>query len=927
VSDDKLKIKVTADTKTATNNITKMDNSLAKTVKSVIGLGAAFLVVKKSYNFLKESTKMAIEQEEVFNKLEGAVELLGISYTNVEDELNNLFTKLQETTKYGDDETARAFANMASKSGDYEESLKNMSLATDFATDKQVDLYKASSLIGRAMKGEITALKLLIPSIADLDSATLSAMTATEKSKFAIEAIRKQYGGLAANELNTTTGALSQFKNYWGDVREAMGDAFTPAIRALSIGMIPLMADLEEYFSSDAFKEFSKDTANKVTGIIKDLPKQWDKVKFATSAAGLATGGFFSYRLLEKMGKHYTAFKDISVATSVLKGKTDILKATMNHWNLTAKEAALRTGEYRQSMANLAKMYPLVSKFGVTAIASIVALGVAIVATNAVMKAMEWDTESTVKRLADSLSTVKNIKIFDSSNYESIDELEKDIDLLKEKINTIPVIRVDHEHDDSKTLAELQTEMERTGTTADKVKLAQMELLYNGWKRNNEAIKTNLENAEAYHDLVNTTSVIQVPELEDPDFIMDWEKIDNTEAFEKHTNMINNNLEKRRTIISNYNDYIKSDEERELEALKSIYTTNDYERLNRLKQLYSDTESIDEKFRNDKIKTLNQFNKERFDNVKKYNSQVESLSNSPDSKDNNAKKLKTMNAYNDEKYRLSVKYGNAIEALKEHYKSDIEEANLAIGHLNQTNTIKLGLEEEYQLAIKEIQDRYADAKMEADIIRYQAEHTMQMGFLDLMVGSWTDASNLIFNTQMTGSQKWEEIGRGLLNSTINMLGSMTGEWIKNLIVRKLVSKAAAAEEVATAVATGSAIALAYSNAAVMTSLATFGTNSVAAIAGMTAASVAGRALAIPSFSNGGDFIVPQGYSNDSYPMLVESGEHVKVTPNGGENSTDMLLSTLIGVLRDKPVANTVVFDDISMSKYVDKGSSKRVQNW
>lgn len=35
---------------------------------------------------------------------------------------------------------------------------------------------------------------------------------------------------------------------------------------------------------------------------------------------------------------------------------------------------------------------------------------------------------------------------------------------------------------------------------------------------------------------------------------------------------------------------------------------------------------------------------------------------------------------------------------------------------------------------------------------------------------------------------------------------------------------------------------------------------------------------IPRLSNGGDFIVPPGFENDSFPILVESGERVQVTP-------------------------------------------------
>lgn len=42
----------------------------------------------------------------------------------------------------------------------------------------------------------------------------------------------------------------------------------------------------------------------------------------------------------------------------------------------------------------------------------------------------------------------------------------------------------------------------------------------------------------------------------------------------------------------------------------------------------------------------------------------------------------------------------------------------------------------------------------------------------------------------------------------------------------------------------------------------------------------------PGFATGADFIVPPGYPNDSYPMRVQSGEHVTVTPAGQTRGGD-----------------------------------------
>ncbi len=59
----------------------------------------------------------------------------------------------------------------------------------------------------------------------------------------------------------------------------------------------------------------------------------------------------------------------------------------------------------------------------------------------------------------------------------------------------------------------------------------------------------------------------------------------------------------------------------------------------------------------------------------------------------------------------------------------------------------------------------------------------------------------------------------------------------------------------------------------------------------------GTSLGITKMASGGSFIVPNGFPNDSYPMLVESGERVQVTPAGSVGSQDRLLSSIDNRLR------------------------------
>ncbi|WKZ68385.1 MAG: hypothetical protein QY331_10510 [Melioribacteraceae bacterium] len=58
----------------------------------------------------------------------------------------------------------------------------------------------------------------------------------------------------------------------------------------------------------------------------------------------------------------------------------------------------------------------------------------------------------------------------------------------------------------------------------------------------------------------------------------------------------------------------------------------------------------------------------------------------------------------------------------------------------------------------------------------------------------------------------------------------------------------------------------------------------------------GTPSGIKKMSTGGSFIVPKGFPNDSYPLMVESGERVSVTPASQVLNNDRLLNQVVGRL-------------------------------
>ena len=59
-------------------------------------------------------------------------------------------------------------------------------------------------------------------------------------------------------------------------------------------------------------------------------------------------------------------------------------------------------------------------------------------------------------------------------------------------------------------------------------------------------------------------------------------------------------------------------------------------------------------------------------------------------------------------------------------------------------------------------------------------------------------------------------------------------------------------------------------------------------------------------ATGADFIVPPGY-NDTYPVKVKSGEHVKVTPAGQPNDSGVQLAAILSALNtlDKRIGRSI----------------------
>lgn len=171
--------------------------------------------------------------------------------------------------------------------------------------------------------------------------------------------------------------------------------------------------------------------------------------------------------------------------------------------------------------------------------------------------------------------------------------------------------------------------------------------------------------------------------------------------------------------------------------------------------------------------------------------------------------------------------------------------------------------------------------------RNQSEwNNMLMDSLDAVGSSASSSIVGLINGTQTASEAMVNLGNAILSSVVSGITQMGVEYLKNLII----GQTASAASIATATATGAAIAAAYAPAAALTSLASFGANSVPAMAGITSTVASTQALALTGFREQGG----QMNAGGSYLVGERGPEIIKMAGAGRAVSASQTRQQLNG---------------------------------
>jgi hypothetical protein len=179
-------------------------------------------VARETFNvFVTQGIEAAKAQEDAINQLNIALASSGQLLPGVSEDFQRFASELQQTTTFGDEVILQNAALIQSLGQLDQKGLKGATQAAlDLSAALGIDLTAASTLVGKAAAGEVGTFSRY---------GLIIEKGATQAQTFsnALAKINAQFGGAAAGQVKTFSGATQQLSNTFGDLQEEVGFTIT----------------------------------------------------------------------------------------------------------------------------------------------------------------------------------------------------------------------------------------------------------------------------------------------------------------------------------------------------------------------------------------------------------------------------------------------------------------------------------------------------------------------------------------------------------------------------------------------------------------------------------------------------------------------------------------------------------------------------
>jgi hypothetical protein len=301
---DKLDKQFTAFGVNATSAVGKADKAWGTFTGTLAAIGvtkaieaAGRAMVSFAKAVVVDGIESAKKYEDALNNLNGALAQTGIYSKSTSNELEAFANQLEGTSRFSDDAVLSASALIQTLGNLDKDGLKKATQsAADLAAALQIDLASAATLVGKVSAGELGALSRYGIKLDDTG-------TAAEKAARGLQALQDRFGGRAAQDLNTFSGATAQMSNAWDDFTKVIGQSITqnPAVLAGIKSITGIFNGFESQANANgaAIRGFVKDGlllaintmavfADVTDGVIRFVMFLWNGLKATVSGVMVA---------------------------------------------------------------------------------------------------------------------------------------------------------------------------------------------------------------------------------------------------------------------------------------------------------------------------------------------------------------------------------------------------------------------------------------------------------------------------------------------------------------------------------------------------------------------------------------------------------------------------------------------------------------
>jgi len=269
-----------ASQKQATESLKKMEKGF-DALKAVGVAAIGFIAGSAIINAFDKAVEAASREQDAVNQLNTALQLTGVYSQKTSKDLTEFADKLEETTKFSGEAVLGAQAliqNLGRLSAD---GLKTAtSAAADLSAALGIDLQSAAQLVGKAAQGNVAPLKRYGLAIQE-------GASASETFASALKQINDRFGGAAAAQVNTFSGATTQLGNAFEEMQKTFGRLIVsnPTIIA---GLQTLGKTIREI--ANAFSKNDKPITGAINSLttlaVKTIPQLLTPLGFVSTAIG-----------------------------------------------------------------------------------------------------------------------------------------------------------------------------------------------------------------------------------------------------------------------------------------------------------------------------------------------------------------------------------------------------------------------------------------------------------------------------------------------------------------------------------------------------------------------------------------------------------------------------------------------------------------